>query len=64
VKETPNPTDLVLLVVRWRLRYKRGVADHENLPDNDPFDHRVFVDIAARAVMPFSRLRCGNPPTR
>jgi len=33
---------------------ERGVADHENLPHNDHFDHRVFVDIAARAVTPCS----------
>jgi len=43
---------------------QRDCVRAENLPDNDPFDHRVFVAIAARVVMPFSRLRCGNPPTR
>ncbi len=41
-----------------------GVADHENLPHNDDFDHRVFVEIAAHAATPFSRLQPGNPSGR
>jgi hypothetical protein len=40
------------------------VADHENLPHNDDFDHRVFVEIAAHAATPFSRLQPGNPSGR
>jgi len=43
---------------------QRECGRAEYLPHNDDIDHRVFVEIATRAVTPFSRLRRGNLPTR